>query len=179
MKDGTILLMKQPKDAPWYEQIIGRTIIFLTQSPFVHTLIYLNGYTYDWNMKKENGKWYSGVIKTKGIRKPYDTALEPNFNLTKKQIKKMEEYFEEASLKRYPYNVARLIILAIVYPTRWFWNLINWVPFSKVDKGEVCSSGIDEAFEYAGIDLIPNSEEELTVPGDFFKLVENGEFKEI
>jgi hypothetical protein len=186
MKNGTILLQKvDPKNIPnTIEGFFYKAIIFFTGSTFLHALIYCDGKTWDstfyttGEMFKGKFTLFSGVRKRKTIA-GHAVALEPVTPMTEKEKENMIAYMKKAIENKRPYNLLRLIAMAFVYPTRWFWNWIRWVPFSKDIYGEFCSSFVDEAWEAAGRDIIPNSKEELTAPVDFLKLIEYGTFKQV
>ena len=76
------------------------------------------------------------------------------------------EVLNQSIVEAHPYNFFKLIILAFVYPTRKFWNWINWVPFQAECFGFVCSAYIDWVCKEIDRDLLICENEEYTVPGD-------------
>lgn len=161
--NGTILLYKFKKSNNFWNNITGKLIVFFTNSNFVHTAIYLNNKTYEETIWKENNKWKSGVKVTEGL-KYADTYLQPIKSLSRCEvfamIKIIENFYET---KRY--NFLKLISLSLVYPFKWFFKKINWIPFNSYLFGEICSVMPDELYKDMGIDLFPGEREGYTVPG--------------
>ncbi len=177
MKDGTIVLQKASGHAKGFEKLVLDAIVFFTESPYVHVLLYMDDEFWESTIFMD-GKWlFSGVRTRKNV--PHQVALEPIKDLTAEEKKKIKKYMEKMRDYNVPYNFARLVALAVVYPLKGIFKLLNWVPFKAEFFGEVCSTFVDEAYEQAGRDLLPNEMEEYTAPGDFLKLVELGTFKRI
>lgn len=179
-RNGTILLQK-----PNWElkknitDSVIKTIQFITNSRYHHCVLYLNGYYWEstvWH--NEDGKFMHGTKKSKDIPY-YDTALEPIEALTQKEIKDLEKYLEGELSDGSPYNFLKLFILMFVYPARWFWKLIRWVPFSKDIFGEVCSTFIDEAYHVIGRDILPDDFHGYTAPVDFLRTIEANTFQQV
>lgn len=189
MKDGTILLHKMDYDVVKnmkfsLEKISALAIMEVTDSTLVHASLVLNEKTYDATIYTR-GKFLQGYfslfsgVRTSNYILGHTIALEPTTPMTHNEKEKMQAYINEMINEKRPYNILRLLSLAIVHPTRKFWNWIGWVPFKKEVYGEVCSTFIDKAWEAAGRDILPRAEEELTAPGDFLKLLEYGTFKQV
>lgn len=160
MKDGTVFVTKNRKSDDLFSNTLGNLIEYFTGMPYVHVEVWCKGHRY--------GSVKGGPRKTTTVPNRNGTVfLQPREELTEKQKEAMNEYLERM-LSR-PYNVFKLVSLALVYPTRWFWNWIGWVPFEKDVFGVVCSVYVDEAYKAAGIDLLPGRSEEYTSPGDFLK----------
>jgi len=168
MVDGTILLFKRENKK---FDLVGRAIEFFTGSPYTHVALFLNGCTYDATVWTPQGKWWphSGVRKTVGTLPGYSTLLQPKVPIKHDEMIAMVAVAEDEIKNHVPYNVLKLLVLAIVYPTRKFWTWINWVPFQAEFFGEVCSEFVDEEYSTAGRDLFPGRTEEDTVPGDYMK----------
>jgi len=162
LQDGTILLYRAGKG------LIGKAITYFTGMPYAHVAGYVAGFTL------ESTIWWSGFWWKSGIRialgaKQADEYWQPVKELNLEQIMSMQRYFISNINKRRPYNIAKFLVLALVYPTRRFWQKIGWIPFSADYHGDVCSVVWDEAYRAAGIDLFPHRSEEYTAPGDFRK----------
>ena len=139
MKDASVLLWSN-------DRLISKLIKYFTGSDITHAAVVLQDQTYESDL--------GGAKVTRGVRDS-DITLEPVRDLTKRELAQMQRYVSESLHRRWPYNILKLVILALVYPTRWFWRKINWVPFDHEVYGETCSSYVDEAFKAAGIDLLP------------------------
>jgi len=162
LRDGTILLYRAGKG------FIAKAITYFTGMPYVHVAGYVAGLTFESTIWWSDLWWTSGIYATLGAKQA-DEYWQPITPLTDEQIKTILRYFIESINKRRPYNVAKFLVLALVYPTRWLWQKIGWVPFSADYHGDVCSVVWDEAYRAAGIDLFPHRSEEYTAPGDFRK----------
>jgi len=168
MKTVNILLWKYNKQKLWYRDITGKCIVFFTGHKIVHAaLSFEDGTKYESTIWKVNGK-YTGGARKSTVGTSHDITIP--IDVTDAQEKKMREYLDYTVKIRMPYNFLKLVALAIVYPTRWFWNCIKWVPFNAELFGRVCSVYVDKAFKSAGVDLFKNELEGFTVPGDFLKL---------
>jgi len=165
MKDGTILLYKFRRGKNILYNIVGKLIQYFTASDYIHTAIYLGGKTYEETVWKENKKWKSGIKITEGLNGA-DTYMEPVYTLSRCDVFAMitilKNFYET---KRY--NYMKLITLSLVYPLRWFFKWINWIPFNSYLFGEVCSVMPDELNKDLGYDLFPSEREGYTVPGNF------------
>jgi hypothetical protein len=134
--------------------IIGRLIRYFTESEWGHVAIYVGGYTYE--------STWPGVRKTPGMIAADLVLIPPPLNEPN-----MLDWLEARVSAKMRYNWPRLIAFMFIYPLRWFFNKLNWVPFSAAIFGEVCSSFVDEAVRAGGLDLWPYRGEDATVPGDF------------
>ena len=76
------------------------------------------------------------------------------------------------------YNFFRLVMMLVIYPTRWFWKAIGWVPFSKKIYGEFCSSFVDEVLWQVGIDVLPDEFHGYTAPVDLLRTIEAGTYRQ-
>lgn len=143
-----ILLYRAGSDA------LGKLIRYFTESEWGHVAIYAGGATYE--------QTWPGVRKTEG-RLAADLVLAtPPVNEAA-----MLDWLEARVSEKMRYNWLRLLAFCFIYPLRWFFNKLNWVPFSAAIFGEVCSSFVDEAMRAGGVDLWPYRGEHATVPGDF------------
>lgn len=180
LKEGTILLQKPNWELGknLTDKVI-KTIQFITNSKYHHCVLYLNGFYWEstvWHSK--NGKFLHGTKKSKDMPY-YDTALEPKKTLSNTEINDLEQYLEGELEDGSPYNFLKLAILIIVYPTRWLWKLIGWVPFSHDIFGEVCSTFIDEAYMVIGRDILPDAFHGYTAPIDFLRTIEADTFQQV
>ena len=162
LRDGTILLYRAGKG------LIGKAITYFTGMPYAHVAGCLGEHTLESTIWWSEIWWKSGIRITLGTQQA-DEYWQPVKELTPNQVTAMWRYFINSINKRRPYNVAKFLVLALVYPTRRFWQKIGWVPFSADFHGDVCSVVWDEAYRAAGIDLFPHRSEEYTAPGDFRK----------
>jgi len=165
LKDGTIFLVAY-RPTTFIYNIVGKVIKFITKSNFTHSGIYMNGKYYDDTLSIDKTGIHSGVRVSDTWDYPEDAVLEYTQTLAPDQIKLMEAFLIFYSRKRIPYSILKLVSLAIVYPTRFFWNWIGWVPFENSLR-EVCSTAVDDCYQFAGIDLLPDQRPELVAPGDF------------
>ena len=159
MDEGTILLYRS-------HGFIGACIKAVTGMPWGHAATYLKGFTW------ESTIWWSKIWFKTGIRitkgcSIADEFWKPKTPMTEEQAQAELTYWLEKVNMRRPYNIPKLLILAIVYPLRRFFK--KWVPFDEPFWGEECSSSVDEAKRAAGIDLFPKQQEGFTAPGDFRK----------
>ena len=167
MKDGTILLYRVTKNDGFGPKLIA----FFTGMPYHHAAIYCMGSTYEEGPK--------GASRTDGLKRA-DEYWEPVEDMTPEEKNRMWAFlWWTAEFKhggRWPYNFLKFVVLALVYPTKKFWNKIGWMPFQNDLLGEVCSTYVDYAWRAAGRDILMGWGEEFTVPGDLaglpgFKLV--------
>ena len=170
MKNGTVLLWKYDANShsTWFRRFVSQCIIYFTKSDYTHAAIYNKGLVYESSIWKEKGLSRNGARV--GSISGADVFLEPKVPLTGKQVNKIEEYCQIMVGLKIRYNFLKLLSLTWIYPTRWFWNKIGFVPFDlPFIYGEVCSGFVDDAYNYAGIDLLENEHEGYTVPGNFIK----------
>lgn len=171
MKTVNILLWKYKPQKLWYRNIVGKCITFFTGYNVTHAAIgFSDGTKYESTVWKVDKCKYRGGAKKSTVGTSHDIMIP--VRVTEVQENIMIVYLQGTVNKEMPYNFFKLVILAIVYPTRWFWNLIKWVPFDAELFGKVCSVYVDGAFKRAGKDLIKHEFEGFTVPGDFLQLEE-------
>jgi len=170
-----ILLWKYHKHDDWFRDLVARAIVYFTGYDYTHVAVQLLANTYDstvWRDKK--GKLRSGIRVTSGLPDdplPY-IALVPRSEIIPTDIiPRMGDTIRCYLKADRPYNIFKLLVLAVVWPTRWFWKKINWVPFDHEVFGEVCSVFIDEVFYKSRWDLFPEDREGYTVPGQFLRLL--------
>lgn len=168
MEDLLIVLWQYHKSRKWYKTIISKLICFFTNSKYTHVSIYFEGYTYESTVMNNQ----NGALKTMGLASSDVRSfkyLKFRIPLNMKQHDNLRIVLNNSIVEAKPYNFLKLFILAIVYPTRKFWNWLGWVPFQAECFGSVCSVYVDQIFKDMGIDLLPNKNEEYTAPGDFIK----------
>jgi hypothetical protein len=165
-QNGTIFLWSKSESG---FDIVTKAIQYFTGSPYTHVAVYLRGSTYDCTVWKPAGRVLSvsGVRETLGVIDGWQVELKPATTLTSSQTNKMMIYCKMQIDARRPYNVFKLLAFILIYPTRWFWNKIKWVPFKAELFGEVCSTFVDQTFKAGGVDLFKNLIEEVAVPGDY------------
>ncbi len=172
MNDGSILLFKGGKD--W----VSKAITYITKSPYAHTAIYIDGFTFDssvWLLPNSKPwmiwRYRSGVRITIGILPTPDLVLDfvTPFRPTA-WVAGLAKAVEMINGRAW-YNFALLVMDAFLYPTRWIWNWIYkktaWAPFRGPSTN--CSYAVDVIVKAMGVDLWPEQPESLTVPGDYVK----------
>ena len=161
MKDGTILLWRVTK----HDSFGAKLIAFFTGMPYHHAAIYMWGGTYEEGPK--------GASRTDGLKRA-DEYWIPIISMLPEERDRMWAFLWWTSQYkhggRWPYNFLKFMVLALVYPTKKFWNKIGWMPFSSDLLGEVCSTYVDYAWRAAGRDILSGWNEEFTVPGDLADL---------
>ncbi len=178
MKNGTIYCWESKPTEKGILKIVSDVIAYITKSKYTHVAVVLNDNVYESTIRKLPGDFlpHNGVQKTTlGYDMP-DEVWEPIRDLTDPEVIHMVDYAEACISLKIPYSIMKLIILAIVYPTRPFWNKLGWFPFESQLKGEVCSEFVDQDFKAANIELIPNRMEEFTAPVD---VINSGFFKKV
>lgn len=164
MKNGTVILTIDKSDT-WYVKLVLWFIRKASGFPHTHTQVWIDGYI--WETRHPDG-----FCKTKRTPTPAENRvlLEPVRDLTKEESEGMKAFFEDKIRNNIPYNYPKLFLSFFLYWSRPFWEKIKWIPFQD-DKvwGNHCSSGVDEAFMFVGIDVLPDGYEEITTPGDFTK----------
>jgi hypothetical protein len=157
MNSGTLALWRVTKDSKW----MAKAIAFFTGKPYSHAAVIHDKDTYEEDVH--------GAQKTQGI-KHADEYWEPDVPPTPEESMRGLVYLQVTTgmgIRRpWPYNFLLTGIKAIVYPTRWFWNWIRWVPFSSQFYGVNCSVYCDLYWKYAGRDIKPKWMEYLSAPGD-------------
>jgi len=150
-----ILLWKYHRSPKFWDDLFMRAICYFTRSEYVHAEVFVNGCTYGMH----------DTIKRWPHQRPSDEVWA--MDLTPEQETAIYEYCERAYQDQIRYNIPKVVALAVVYPTRWIWRKLGWVPFDAYVHGAVCSELVDEAYKAAGIDLLPNDHEGYTAPVDF------------
>ena len=178
MRNGTIFLQKPNWELgkSLTDRVI-KVIQFITQSRYYHVVLYLNGWYWESTVWFEGKKMLHGMKRSKSLWH-YDTALEPVQDLTDNEVKIMELHLMRELKKKRPYNVLKLIALIIVYPTRWIWRALGWVPFSNNVFGYVCSVFVDEAYMHIQRDILPDDYHEYTAPVDLLRTIEANTFRQ-
>lgn len=171
MKDGTVLLVPyDPNEKNPIYKLVGWVIKKITKEDFTHTAIFFNGKYYDDTLIFKGLNIKSGVRSLDAPDYPVGKTLEYVGELTPEQFVRMQSYLIFYANEPIHYSILKLVTLSFVYPTKWFWDLIGWVPFSKFLFGEVCSTFVAEAWKFAGVDLFKGIEQdELVSPGDFLR----------
>ena len=165
MKNGTVILTASARSSKWYIRLVIWFIRKASGYSYDHTRVWIDGYIYETTTPY-------GFRKTKGTLTKADgrDLLEPIIELTSAEKIAMVSYFDRRIKDNAPYNYAKLFISLLLYWSRPFFEWLKWVPFQD-DKlfGDFCSSAVDEAFLFAGLDILPEGYEEITTPGDFMK----------
>jgi hypothetical protein len=168
MKDGTILLWTVDERSGWGPRLVA----FFTGMPQYHVLIYFEGKTY--------GMGGRGVKVSEGLKRAdeYWEPIQPMSERQKFQMRAFLWWTAHYEHGRWHYNVAKFLALAVVYPTKRFWNHLGWVPFEHDLFGEHCATYVAYAWRAAGRLINPSVYIDLVVPGDLagqpgFRRVEN------
>jgi hypothetical protein len=174
MKDGTLILWKFDRQMEkGLLKFVLRAITYFTDSKYIHVGLVVDDMLYEqtvWREKRKGKKKIMHGVKESIVTDLGDLILEPRRKIGETKAAKLLWYCKDQLKKKRPYNFAKLCVLAFVYPTRWFWNKVKWVPFNREVQGDVCSVFVDEAFKAAGVDLIKGQHEGFTSPGDFVRL---------
>jgi hypothetical protein len=172
MENIRVLVWEYTPNRRLARDFVSRCIVYFTGMFYTHVAIWVDGVMYDSSVwKDKNGKTMHGARAKVGTVEElkatgFDAVLYPE-GITRQQVDKVRDWCTATVSEGKPYNFLKLGILALVYPTRWFWNLIRWVSFSAEVFGKVCSTYVDEALYQSGYDVFTDYIEEFTVPGDF------------
>lgn len=155
-----------------FRDFVARSIVYFTGYPYTHVGLFLNGKLYDSTLWEEDGKLVSGVRVTVGWpeEKPDFCMVPVHMEPTQLTLESIQRVLNLYVNYARPYNFLKLVALALVWPTRWVWRKLGWVPFDHEIYGEVCSGFVDEVIRRAGWDLFPNEHEGYTVPGQFIRI---------
>lgn len=166
LKDGSIIV-SQTTDNNKFNEAIKWLIETIDGSIYGHTALYLGGKFWEYGIFVTNTKVKQGFYEyhLKG------DVYEPKKDLTEEEVKKALKFVK----KGFKYNIVKYILMMFIYPTRWIWKKLKWVPFNN-SASYICSEAIDRLYKYLGYDIIPNELEGYTSPGDltksgFFKFV--------
>lgn len=162
MVDPIIMVWPYKKKTTWFRDFVSRCICYFTKAKYTHVAFYVNGTTYESTVMNNQ----NGVLKHPGLYHGIEYYIFKEPILEDKKIL-LEQIASQDVVNKKPYNFFKLLAMMIIYPTRYFWNLIGWVPFDKECFGAVCSEFVDETFKKASIDLFPGEHEGYTAPGDF------------
>lgn len=166
MRNGTICLIRNRDWGNDLENLVTGIIVDTTDSEFIHVEEYLNGKWYEFTFPEGANTHVKDLVaeSTKYNHK----FREPIRELTEKEVGLKLAYWHEQLKHKRSYNIIKLILLYIIYPTRRFWNWLGWVPFSNTKWfGAVCSVGIEESNLAASIDTTPGESHEYRSPGNF------------
>lgn len=144
-------------------QIVGNTIVGVTDSDYWHTRLYVRGYSYEVTPQKGFHKW-------EGINSEDNPSIDyVRLYGTHEQIDSIIRKAEELIAMRVQYNLAKLTALYFLYPNRELYTTLGFYPFSSDDDfGVICSVAVAELLEAGGIKPI-YVDTEYTVPGDYAK----------
>ena len=159
---------KEKSAEGWLRTLLSRSITFFTGMPYTHAALYIDGYVFEATVWKEGRKWYHGAKKTTWKV----TLLEPPARYYyPKEITNMQKatilMLAENTLGKVPYNFLQLLAFMFIYPTKWFWMKLGWVPFSAELFGATCAVYVDELFDTVHYDIFPDRISDLVVPGDY------------
>jgi hypothetical protein len=153
--------------------LVSRAIRYFTGSPYVHAAVFLAGMTFESTVWLPEGKkvWMLWAYKS-GIRETWgyfsaDKTMELARLLIDEEYMAGRNYAVEQINDRHWYNFLLTFFDIIIYPTRWFWQKVGWIPFSSRYLGANCSEFVDQVYKAMGIDLWPDRGEASTVPGDY------------
>lgn len=154
----------------FFHDILGKAIVYFTGYPYTHVGIYYGGKLYESTVWVDEKKRLRSGIRVTTMGDP--SVSPPTFCMVPLVmpvhfLKRVGEELARFEAANKPYNVFKLFALAIVWPTRWFWKKIRWVPFRDDIFGSVCSTFVDTVMYRARWDLFPDEWESYTVPGQF------------
>lgn len=163
------------KHPHWFRDLVSRCIVYFTGYPYTHVGIHFMGNLYESTMwTDEKGRLRSGIRVTKigdpDVRPPDFCMVPWRVELAKERMDRIRDALDRHVDGGRPYNVFKLVVLAVVWPTRWFWKRIRWVPFHHEVFGTVCSTFVDRVMFEARWDLFPEEWESYTVPGQFVNI---------
>jgi hypothetical protein len=167
----SIPVWRYHKQNDWFRDLMSRSIVYFTGMPYIHVGVHFEGKLYESSVWRDgNNRLRSGIRITLGPSGLYgpDICMVPwRVECTTERMDRIRSVLNIYVAGDRPYNVFKLIVLAIVWPTRWFWKMIRWVPFNHDVFGEVCSGFVDEVMFKSQWDLFPDEWEGYTVPGQF------------
>jgi hypothetical protein len=147
--------------------IVGWAIKRVTQMPWGHAAMYL--VPADLTVERTiwwNGIWFKTGVRVTDGRAKCQEVRRPRVPLSYDEYHEILKYWlGELNLRR-PYNIAKLLVKAIVIPARRFFDRLGWIPFDDPVLGDDCSSTVAEAFKAAGR-TIPDMPTGRVAPGDF------------
>ncbi len=165
MKDGSVLTFPPGPDP------VGQAVKYITGGP-AHVAIFIGGLFFDDTVWHQPGK----LLPVSGVRESLQadiagwgeyTIQEPVAPWSDAEIQAaLEVAITQVNLRRH-YNIFLLLVDAILYPTRWFWDRIGWVPFGSWYLGGVCSSFAGLVVRATGRDPWPGIKTQELVPLDF------------
>ena len=155
-----ILLYRSHGKHFWFDKLVH----FFTGSWYYHTALWVDGVQYESAAYfTVDGVWHEGVMKHR-IGSPGGDRYVLTRPVSAEQKDTIVQWCERHLYGQY--NFPKLVGMAVIYPFRWFFKAIRWVPFSRSVFGYICSEYVDRAFKAAGIDLLPGAREGYTAPGD-------------
>lgn len=107
----------------------------------------------------------SGVKRTPGVNVA-DLYREPVVDLTPEQEELLWLSCNMAYFLDHHYPIRSLILDAVIYPTRKFWQTLGWVPFSGGPMTGVCSKFVGERIVQCGWNPFA-VDPALLVPSDY------------
>jgi hypothetical protein len=161
LKNGTVVFYAADVNN-WFVKLYKS----FTGCNITHVAIICGGFYYESTIEIKNFKLYFGVIR-KELKQIGNNVFIPKRELTIEESDNMNFYLN--LMIGSPYNIVKLINILWILPFKWVWNKLNYCPFSNKFLGILCSELVDNAFKYAGIDLLPNNIESLTTPCDISK----------
>jgi len=169
----SIPVWRYEKRDNFFMDLLGKAIVYFTGYEYTHVGIYYGDKLYESTMWIDEKKRLRSGIRVTLMGDPQ--VRPPSFCMVPMtcpvyRMKRIGEVLEKYVAEGKPYNVLKLFILAIVWPTRAFWKAIRWVPFRDEIFGSVCSTFVDKVMYEARWDLFPDEWESYTVPGQFVNL---------
>ena len=150
----TIINHRINKNSKGFTAFVNKCIGFVTNSEYWHTSIVLGKFRY------ESGHPF-GASKTSRIPE-HEYIDSYDIEVTEIQLLRMIDYAEKKLRENLRYNHYKLIVLAVLYPTRFIWNRLKWVPFQHDYFGQVCSVFVREILLAGDIDWFPKLYKEIT-----------------
>jgi hypothetical protein len=158
-KDINVILVKPKKS--W----LGKLITGFTHGEYSHCAIMFEGEIYEDAITIDrNNEIYNGVYEDDQLIGELWAYTQ---DLTTYQRYLGREFLQKNLGKKY--GLLKLFLMIFIFPTRWFWNKINYVPFEGITKGMICSEFVVKFFNSMDINILPGLNDELSVPSDFIK----------
>jgi hypothetical protein len=171
MQDGTVLFWKFKQCHDWIFDFACEEIMRITNSPYVHTAIYLGGEVYESTMWRKNITvlglkipWLHGGVRVHPGT-GWDEARAPLIAISPQVATRMRDYAKAQISEHRPYNILQLAVMIVVWPTRAFWRRVGWVPFSASLLGTYCSTFVEKCW-LSGWSLVPLDDENFASPGE-------------
>lgn len=163
MKNGTVIQTIGTAHK-WYEKIVYWAMKKASGGPETHSQVWIDGFIYETSYPNGYGKKERTPVQSESVY-----FLVPTRELTDDECSAMKAFYEDKIRDRIKYATLKLLISFVIAFSRPVWEKLRWIPFQD-DRlwGEYCSAAVDQAYKFAGIELLPGYEE-ITSPHDLTK----------